>query len=59
MKLKIKWKFLKNFLRREDPMKLKKIYKKLICFKNFIFWEKIKFFYYKFFIIDYPLGIMI
>merc|ERR1712126_309738 len=29
------------------------IYKKLICFKNFIFWEKIKFFYYKFFIVHW------
>ena len=26
MKLKIKWKFLINFFRREDPMKLKIIY---------------------------------
>merc|ERR1712002_626775 len=52
-------KILKKFFKTRRPYETKKIYKKLICFKNFIFWEKIKFFYYKFFIIDYPLGIMI
>merc|ERR1711902_350364 len=50
-------KILKKFFKTRRPYETKKIYKKLICFKSFIFWEKIKFFYYKFFIIDYPLGI--
>jgi len=40
MKLKIKWKFLIKFFRREDPMKLKIIF--VIIIDNiFIFWGKI------------------
>ena len=39
MKLKIKWKFLINFFRREDPMKLKIIYIIKIK-KNFYFLGK-------------------
>ena len=43
MKLKIKWKFLIKFFRREDPMKLKIFY--IIKFlKNLFFGEKFNFF---------------
>ena len=43
MKLKFKWKFLKKFFRREDPMKLKIFY--IIKFlKNLFFGEKFNFF---------------
>ena len=39
MNLKIKWKFLKNFFRREDPMKLKNFIETKI-FKKFYFLGK-------------------
>ena len=40
MKLKFKWKFLKKFFRREDPMKLKNVYLLKMFFYILFFGEK-------------------
>ena len=48
MKLKIKWKFLKTFFRREDPMKLKIFTFIKIIFNIYFLGKKKNFFIYKY-----------